>query len=487
MSSQPTQRRSASEYQHYIPQFILRKWSDYRTPVFDGNIDKKIAKKARSRAQARAQANCLILDARQGEPQLRELKVKDIFGLKNMYCNLDAATGDEQEVEKQLSSLEKDAAYILNRIEQDRADSKLETRLGRPDKDVLRKFLFIMLYRNKNFHRRYDQPARDRNLYEEELLKYMQIKGFQSRKQVWFANIRAIINMQFNPDPWLLKAQLEKECDPECATWCFKHLTDTFLSFCTPESPEDEFILTENCYGVFEGPSDAKSWIGWHQFSPLSPRLIIVMRHKLLHGLQEAWPASLRFSWDVQRNCLVDVIKSRFDDKEKAASWLQDLPISRPSSSRDTYDVYKSRPLTLSEADTFNFKFFRISNKHAQRINCVFLEEALYTDRILFKSQNAFVRALESYLKEDKPGFKNVVIRLEHNRSSADQDTWPETRREGYLRALERVIANLGSTVKAKYTVAEPNIIEIFTHSDLRFLEGWTKLGMDMKAAWFVD
>jgi hypothetical protein len=46
----------------------------------------------------------------------------------------------------------------------------------------------------------------------------------------------------------------------------------------------DEFILTENAYGVFEGPNSYQGWTDWHVFAPTNPRLLVVMRQNILES-----------------------------------------------------------------------------------------------------------------------------------------------------------------------------------------------------------
>ncbi len=57
-----------------------------------------------------------------------------------------------------------------------------------------------------------------------------------------------------------------------------------FMAICTPSDPRDEFIVTDNCYHIFEGPNhvqlrpeaaktDDGAWTSFHEFAPISPKL----------------------------------------------------------------------------------------------------------------------------------------------------------------------------------------------------------------------
>lgn len=63
-------------------------------------------------------------------------------------------------------------------------------------------------------------------------------------------------------------------------------------------STDAEFVLTENCYIIYEGPStfctdpttgEIKDGVrtSYHEFSPISPRLMIILRRVLLPSSEE--------------------------------------------------------------------------------------------------------------------------------------------------------------------------------------------------------
>lgn len=117
---------------------------------------------------------------------------------------------DAFELEKRLSELERQAAEIIQRAIDTFATPGNILRLHRGDRDCLRKFFFLMKYRNRNLHQRYGHDSLD--TYEGEdkeiLANYMKRKGFKSPRDVWLANIHAFLSLEIDPYlKWIPKIQ----------------------------------------------------------------------------------------------------------------------------------------------------------------------------------------------------------------------------------------------------------------------------------------
>jgi hypothetical protein len=129
--------------QHFIPQFILRKYSDYKEPRREDFALSKEYQKAKEKAKKKAKVNVLSLENGLDDMKLDVRKTGVVCGLKYMYST---------EIEDKLGLLENKASEIIRRIELDFAGGSRTIRLSRSDKDTLRRFLFIMLYRGRKFH-----------------------------------------------------------------------------------------------------------------------------------------------------------------------------------------------------------------------------------------------------------------------------------------------------------------------------------------------
>ena len=453
----------ASKNHHFVPQFILRKISDYVKPRPEDYPGGKEWERAVKKAKNRARFNALDFNNGFENSCLEHPKCNSSFAVQNMY---------NTSVEEQLSLLEQKASKIIERIEEDFIQGMRTTTIARPDKNVLRRFLFIMLYRNYNFYERFrggeeDYKANDRA----ELLKYMHSRGLATPKDVWLSNIRAFLEVNLALDDKMWSAWLMSHAYPGDARWFIKNLTTSYLCFCTASEADDEFILTQNAYGVFEGPSSHIGWTDWHTFVPINEKLIIVMRSGLL-GCPPGLPPDLAGAISTAQRKLVDVQTLIYEDPASAHSCLEDLPVTRPIPSyptlRNASDGVKPQ---WTQENTFAFEFFPLPHIHVQLINSVFLEEAIKTTVIAYKSPRGLRQALESYLELELPKFKQTVAEPEDNNGEtimyADHDgireegNPPENRRHSYLKMIERVARELGSTSTAKLTYVTPRTVLI--------------------------
>lgn len=147
----------------------------------------------------------------------------------------------------------------------------------------------------------YDADARER------MLRYMESKGFRKPRDVWFDNLRHLLDLEMDPRKgWTdtLKTQMY----PDDAAMFEHHLNHSFMAFCQSEGPEDEFRLTQNAFSIYEGPStenvdvltgrtESVVYNEHHNFAPITPRLVIILRSYLLPlpGRFNAYPRT----WDL--------------------------------------------------------------------------------------------------------------------------------------------------------------------------------------------
>lgn len=347
---------------------------------------------------------------------------------------------DAFELEKRLSELERQAAEIIQRAIDTFATPGNVLRLHRGDRDCLRKFFFLMKYRNRNLHQRYGHDSLDTYKGEDKeiLADYMKRKGFRSPRDVWLANIHAFLSLEMDPDlKWIPKIQSTAyQLD---AIRFILHAQGSFTAFCTPASPSQEFVLTENSYGVFEGPTspliDPESGailgcldLEYHTFAPISPRLIIVFRSFLLGDVVDDGSRPMRA-------LLFDLLRQLGTKPDQARSLLHDLPVEKCHNSYSTVKDGKAIPVRgykgLRSSDVFFFKCFPLAAGHVDLINEIFLEQAWATKRLAFGSRAPTQQTIRTYLRDGREGFKIIT----------DASDDPRAR---YLRILEKALAKLG-------------------------------------------
>lgn len=435
------------QYQHYIPQFILRNFSHrYKPPRGDGT--QKQRGSVQSKRMRRNDNVLNVVDLASEKPQIRETLVSRWFGQVDMYNDAADAINSKKSVEAELAKLEARTAEILQKVRKAHENGDKGIALNRLERDRLRKFLFIMKYRGPMFYGKYiskdlsGYQAEDKNL----LRSYMTEKGFASPRDVWLHNLRAILDLEMDAKgEWMTK--LQETMFPVDAAMFVHHVQGSYMAFCTPNKEDDEFILTDQCYNVFEGPTHetisvltgeylGSLYLSFHEFGPISPRLIIVLRSFVLpERLEDANPR-IR---DARRTYL-EATAVQFPNFEKIKSILADLPIAKAMNS---YARVVNGRLELAPGETgqprssdrFDFLFWPIKRKHVDIINSIFFDNVLRCKSIVFRSVLPFTWTLEAYMTTRDYGFKTLGVG-EHGAS---------TSRRICLEKLSAVLKSLGS------------------------------------------
>ena len=118
-----------------------------------------------------------------------------------MYRDFNHAP-NQHYLEEQLSRLEFRAGTVITTIRKAFEADKREVWILRPDRDILRKFLFIMKYRGLSFRKRFyhHSPEDYSEVDREKLLNYMREKGFERPIDVWFDNIKGMLELKMDPN-----------------------------------------------------------------------------------------------------------------------------------------------------------------------------------------------------------------------------------------------------------------------------------------------
>ena len=406
MASSSTQEGSlpTSQYHHFIPRFLLRNFAVFKNP---GKVKPKTGRGKKKSAPAPSRLNTLDFAA----GALIQEDVAHTFGFVDMYRDIVASPSDPYDLEKRLSRLENDVSRIIADIKRAHDSGREAIHIKRPEKDLLRRFLFIMLYRNNTLAGRYEKSTEEYDADDREMmLSYMQEHGFQTPRDVWLSNIRAFLEIDLSVEWSQWFSELQKRAYPSDARWFFKNMQMSYLAFCTPETGDDEFLLTQNSYSVFEGPNSLTgAWTDYHIFAPVSPRLLMVTRSCLL-------PSGIDGEGgEEERLAMLEQCKAMHFELPSADSCLEDLPIAK---ARNNYTRMLNGKLVLlptkisREKHIFFFKFFAVKATHVQKINQIFLEEALGTIKLVYKSSIGLRLALEYYLASEDLGFKQIVRKV---------------------------------------------------------------------------
>ncbi|MCJ1471582.1 hypothetical protein MMC13_000222 [Lambiella insularis] len=345
--------------------------------------------------------------------EINEMPVLRTFGVQDLYLDLENPH-NVQHIEELLGRLEGSAARVIHKI-RDSFDKRAQSdnnqvTLTRVEKDILRKFLFVMRFRREGMKRDYqgktieDYPEHDK----EKLAEYMQKGGFKKPLDVWLDSLKAIVEIKIDADVEKWQSELMQQIYLPFAQLFIFHLDYFYLALCTPSRAEDEFLLTENGFGIHERPVTITTnivtkqsralYTEYHIFAHMSPRLSMVPRR-------------------------LPVTKARNSYTKIENGILIPLDGGRPS---------------LQPNDKFFFKFFPISTEFMNKINCVSLEEGHSTSTIVFNRKQSAHRAIKYYLTLDgERGWKEI---------SGDNDP-----RLIYLKKLGEASILLGQKVDVKY------------------------------------
>ncbi|RMJ18204.1 hypothetical protein CDV36_002169 [Fusarium kuroshium] len=406
---------SNKEYQHFIPQFLLKNYSHpFVCPQAKGPSKRcKKHKHEKGKYPGDPVVNNLCLTS---EPYtLKETPVTRVFGQLDMYEDMIKSPDKKhRRIEEMLGKMELEASRIFRRITTAYGKGQPDIWLTRTERNLLRKFLFILKYRGSCFHRRfYHGDVESYNSNDKELLQdYMEKHGFESPLDVWFHNLEAIMTLEMDAEmKWI--EDLKKRMFPSDAMWFMAHVQCSYMAICTPANPDEEFVLSDNTYNIFEGPNtfiedeDTGERAGsfhapFHEFAPISPRLILVLRSLTLPVPEEDRIQGVREQRD-------DMRKMAFDNVfgAGAKSMLHDLPVKKATNSYSeiiggipVLKPGRSSSKGHSKDDRFCFRFFPLETVHVRKINGVFLDNCYMGSSIVFGSQEVFLKTLDWWLTE---------------------------------------------------------------------------------------
>lgn len=457
-----------AEYQHFIPQFIVKNYSfPFSCPEAEQKGKKQCKNKCKhekGKYPGDLVVNCVDLTP---PFQLGTYPVKRIFGAPNMYNDpTHAETNEQRRIEAMFSKMESQASAIFRRIVKTHEEHRATVTLTRTERDLIRKFFFLLKYRGSTFHRRFyhDDPenyfANDREL----LLEYMAERGFSTPRDVWFHNLETIMNLKMDCEgKW--RNQLPRNMYPEDALWFLMHADAYYMAICTPSDPMDEFLLTDNCYNVFEGPNtfiqdkvtgqvQGGSHAGFHEFAPISPSLIIVLRSNALPNPEEDWVPHIG---QERRDTFWSAIGHVYGTDTK--SMLDDLPIKKCEHTYSNLIDEDGHLLPLTEEryrpnDQFHFKYFPIKSRHVRIMNNIFLDNAFRTGMLAFRSEKTFFKILETYISG--PCKSHKIVGGEDSESQYQ-----------FFKGLETLAQTLGSQKSLLFRRMDvPNIVSSPTFMD---------------------
>eukprot|EP00835_Amoeboradix_gromovi_P002282 NODE_126_length_18761_cov_0.476262.p2 type:complete len:557 gc:universal NODE_126_length_18761_cov_0.476262:4219-5889(+) len=201
--------------------------------------------------------------------KVKDQQIANVFRMSNMYA--DTRMEEVILVENSLSNLESRVALLVSII---KGSSLFQ--LNRTELHDLKTFLFIQAFR---------KPSRRKQYLENEfdpptallMSQFMVKKKFKMPSDVWLDSIKIILESHFDDVVGNMDMFPFIRHEFENVKRCY---------VCIWEAPHDaEFVMIDQAYGIYEGVFPQ---VIYHQFYPISPKLMIVLVHPSLKEMPSA-------------------------------------------------------------------------------------------------------------------------------------------------------------------------------------------------------
>ncbi|KAJ4011035.1 hypothetical protein NW766_007667 [Fusarium irregulare] len=458
------------EYQHFVPQFILR---NFNHPFLCPSTPKGRLKCKKRHHETGKHPGDPVVNCLQLLPagfKVEEHSIRRVCGLNDIYTDRSSTAEFPRQLERKFSRLECSTSLIIRKIVTAQEQGQKDVELTRTQRTVLRKFLFLQSIRGTGFFQRYNcETIEDYKYAEDQALlgDFMKSHGIERPIDVWLHGLSAIIDLDMDVGgQW--QETISSAVYFAIAERFVEHATGYWMAICTPANAEEEFVLTENGYNVHEGPTvgfedkDTGECISlgpaFHYFAPIAPRVMILLRSQHLpEPLDDGDPDNKAFRRQ-RREIMIDTLYGPGTE-----SIMEDLPVHIAFNSYSKVVDGRRIPLPewdgkINENDRFTFPIFQISTEYTHKMNGLLLDNAFHGSTIIFNRRDMFLDLVEWYLTEPCEVGKNLIG---ENR---------ETKRR-YIEQLTIFMASQGRQVSTK-------IIDWSTRKDLdiaRFREAGIK------------
>ncbi|KAH9930221.1 uncharacterized protein B0H18DRAFT_143411 [Fomitopsis serialis] len=412
----------SGQYHHYLPRFVARRWlQEVKTVTKPGRKSKGRRNKGRQRTREYKQELINTYDIQSSTLHMGTTDLGKTFGIVDMYKD-DADLTDVYRVEKAFSKLESDAARVFQVLEDAEKRGRSSVELVRSQLNTLRKFLFLMHYRNGTHARQFIEghfdPASAR-MVEQYRVKH----GLADARAVWLRNLTLLLEDEHwevaTDERLLFTARMDYKMEA----------LDMQLGLYRAPSGT-EFVLTENGLGLAEGAqtrmhinmmslgAQGLSFFPLTQSFPITPKLVIILRSRLL--IEEAAFVQGGMPAEEARRLVYDGFSnvSYFDNIPRTPPKITHYPrlppdsvdwARRPPENWTAEDIQKSEdycmrgllngvPLGSRLRDKFVFAIDNLTKGQAQRVNTLLLTHCRET--ISFCAPTCLLRAIGAFEKD---------------------------------------------------------------------------------------
>lgn len=381
-----------TQYQHFIPRFILRRFQV-------GPVKSKTERQKEFRRTGVDPEFVHYYDIATGSLDIRP--IGKVYGAPNFYQDV-RSTHNINELEEKLADLERHAASII--MDLHKALPQGTFTLKRRSLELLRKFLFIMHYRNVSCSNTYFQADHPENARSRQWIEsFMKEKDIRSSVEFWLYILRYYLDASHSDimrdaaelvekygELGLQKMMIESHIPPDVehfpAYTYHVHANNYFFSIWEAAEGE-EFIVTRNAFGLWEGLADGAPAL--HRIFVVSPRIALVLRNVLLRPEMREFikPLSLMSS-------LLDVNPT--PPTPLYASGEDGVHINQVHfQSARSMSNYRSSQQGAN--DSFIFKITKLSRPQTLEFNSVVLTNVQKTGCLTFLSRGSMLRTARAF------------------------------------------------------------------------------------------
>ncbi|KAG1821491.1 hypothetical protein EV424DRAFT_1322226, partial [Suillus variegatus] len=382
-----------TQYQHFIPRFILRRFQV-------GQVKSKTERRKEFRRTGVEPEYVHYYDVATSSLDVRP--IGKVYGVQNIYQDV-RSTDDINELEKKLAVLERHAACIIKDLHQALSQGTLT--LKRRLLEDLRKFLFIMHYRNAACSDIYFQADHPQNTSSRQWIEsVMKAKGLHSAAETWLHFLRYYLDTSHSDimrdaaelvekygEEGLQNMITESHIPPDLehfpAYTYYVQANGYFFSIWEAAEGE-EFIITSHAFGLWEGLGYGCP--GLHRIFVVSPRIAIVLRHVLSRPeLKEHTKPGAFVS------CLLDVNPAPPTPIYTCGEHGTHIDHINFQSAMA---LARYRSSQKGEDDSFVFKITKLLRPQTLNFNSVLLVNVTETGSLTFLSKESMLRAARAFL-----------------------------------------------------------------------------------------
>jgi hypothetical protein len=435
------------QYQHYIPRFILRyfqdaqiqpryilqyvsSWVDNKRPTQLFYRNKKERQKNFRKARRTGVDTDTILMYDVATQTLEPRPIAKVYGDVNMYRD-DRKVDNVDHLEQGLARLENDAARTIQNIHVAIESHQRNIRMKRKELEAIRKFTYLMHYRQTCFVSSYFDEDDPENMPIRDYMKNFRRKhNLYKKNDFWLFGLKYMLDVPHHkivgtgeaiqdqyggPEGMLL--MLMTRVDPDIEDYHavdYTAMANALFLGIWEAAESEEFVLGANSFGLWEGV--VGSCPGLHRLFVVSPKVALVLRQNVMG------PEFVHHT-----NAHITV-----------TSKLIDVPMSRATSTYANYEnppwsdshsdqeaaaraLWKYRQTPEAQEDVFTFTLTKLTQKQTRALNHVILIH-LSNSGLTFSSPTAVRKTIQHHLRSDIPYareskylFRNLLGLLSEN------------------------------------------------------------------------